>query len=109
VALPAATETNKASMRRFVDEALTRGVLDVETRPAASSPSRRRPVPVLFVAHFSDAHTTIGTLIAADGWVAFHLRHQSTHEGLGIAATGMRVDSQTMGFTRFSTGVVAET
>ena len=110
MALPAVTEANKANQRRFVDEALNRGILDVvdETRGELAEQAKARIRA--FRRAFPDVHTTIETLIAEDDWVAFHLRHQGTHEGefLGIAATGKRVEFRTMGFTRFSNGVVVE-
>jgi predicted ester cyclase len=110
MAQSAASEANKANLRRFVDEAFNRGILDVvdETRGEFAEQAKARIRA--FRRTFPDLHTTIETLIAEDDWVAFHLRHQGTHEGefLGVAATGKRVDFRTMGFNRFSNGVVVE-
>jgi predicted ester cyclase len=110
MALPATTEANKANERRFVDEAFNRGILDFvdETRGEFAEQTKARIRA--FRSAFPDLYTTIETLVAEDDWVAFHFRHQGTHEGefLGIAATGKRVDFRTMGFTRFSNGVVVE-
>ena len=110
MAQSAASEANKANLRRFVDEAFNRGILDVvdETRGEFAEQAKARIRA--FRRAFPDLHTTIETLVAEDDWVAFHLRHQGTHEGefLGVAATGKRVDFRTMGFNRFSNGVVVE-
>ncbi len=107
---PGAIEANKANIHRFVDEALNCGILDVvdETRGEFAEQSKVRIRA--WRRAFPDFHTTIENLIAEDDWVAFHLRHQGTHEGefLGVAATGRRVDFRSMVFNRFLNGVVVE-
>ena len=105
-----AIDANKANLRRFVDEALNRGILDVvdETRGEFAEQSKARIRA--WRRAFPDFYTTIENLIAEEDWVAFHLRHVGTHKGdfLGVAATGKRVDFRTMGFNRFSNGIVVE-
>jgi predicted ester cyclase len=105
-----ATEANKANIHRFVDEALNHGILDVvdETRGEFAEHSKARIRA--WRQAFPDFYTTIETLIAEDDWVAFHFRHVGTHEGefLGVSATGKRIDFRTMGFNRFSNGIVVE-
>ena len=105
-----AIEANKANIRRFVDEALNCGILDVvdETRGEFAEQSKLRIRA--WRRAFPDFHTTIENLIAEDDWVAFHLSHQGTHEGefLGVPATGKRVEFRSMVFNRFLNGVVVE-
>lgn len=101
---------NKANIYRFVDEALNRGSLDVvdETRGEFAEQSKAR-IQAWRLA-FPDFHTTIENVVAEGDWVAFHLRHQGTHEGefLGLAPTGRHVDFRSMVFNRFVDGVVVE-
>jgi predicted ester cyclase len=103
-------EANKANIRRYVDEALNRGILDVldETRGELAEHAKMK-VRAWRTA-FPDFHTTIETLVAEDDWVADHVRHQGTHEGEfeGVAPTGKRVDFRTMVFNRFADGIVVE-
>jgi predicted ester cyclase len=103
-------EANKANIRRYVDEALNRGILDVidEHLGEFAQPAKTR-VRAWRTA-FPDFHTTIETLVAEGDWVAYHVRHQGTHEGEfeGVAPTGKRVDFRTMVFNRFADGIVVE-
>ncbi|MGZ6616225.1 MAG: ester cyclase [Solirubrobacteraceae bacterium] len=49
-------------------------------RRAASSPNRPKVRIRAWRHAFPDFHTTIETMIADGDWVAFHLRHEGTHE-----------------------------
>ena len=106
----AQTEANKANIRRYVDEALNRGILDVidETRGELAEHAKMK-VRAWRTA-FPDFHTTIETLVAEDDWVAYHVRHQGAHQGEfeGVAPTGKRVECRTMVFNRFAAGIVVE-
>jgi len=80
--LPSAqVDANKANNRRYVDEALNSGILDVidETRGELAEHAKMK-VEAWRTA-FPDFHTTIETLVAEDDWVAYHVRHEGTHEG----------------------------
>jgi predicted ester cyclase len=72
---------NHANVYRFVDEALNRGILDVinETRGEFAEQSKARIRA--WRRAFPDFHATIETTIAEGDWVAFHLRHERTHQG----------------------------
>ena len=106
----AQVEANKANIRRYVDEALNRGILDVidETRGELAEHAKMK-VRAWRTA-FPDFHTTIETLVAEDDWVAYNVRHQGTHEGEfeDVPATGKRVEFRTMVFNRFAAGIVVE-
>ena len=106
----AQVEANKANIRRYVDEALNRGILDVidETRGELAEHAKMK-VRAWRTA-FPDFHTTIETLVAVDDWVAYHVRHQGTDQGEfeGVAPTGKRVECRTMVFNRFAAGIVVE-
>jgi predicted ester cyclase len=101
------TEANKANIRRYVDEALNRGILDVidETRGELAEHAKEKVVA--WRNAFPDFHTTIETLVAEDDWVAYNVRHQGTHEGEfeGVAPTGKHVEFRTMVFNRFADGM----
>ena len=103
-------EANKANIRRYVDEALNRGILDVidETRGELAEHAKMKVRE--WRTAFPDFHTTIETLVAEDDWVAYNVRHQGTHEGEfeGVAPTGKRVEFRTMVFNRFADGIVVE-
>jgi predicted ester cyclase len=106
----AETEANKANIRRYVDEALNRGILEVidETRGELAQHAKEKVVA--WRTAFPDFHTTIETLVAEDDWVAYNVLHEGTHEGEfeGVAPTGRRVAFRTMVFNRFADGVVVE-
>ena len=102
----AGIEANKANIYRLVDEALDRGILEVvdETRGEFAEQSKAR------IRAWRRAFPDFHTMIAEGDWVAFHLRHEGTHEGEfpGLAASGRRVDFRSMVFNRFSNGIVVE-
>jgi predicted ester cyclase len=104
------TEANKANIRRYVDEALNRGILDVidETRGELAEHAKMKVVA--WRTAFPDFHTTIETLVAEDDWVAYNVWHEGTHEGEfeGVAPTGKRVEFRTMVYNRFAHGIVVE-
>jgi len=103
-------ERNKASIHRFVDEAMNRGILDVvdETRGAFAEEGKARISA--YRAAFPDFFTTIEVLIAEGDWVAQRYVHTGTHLGefLGIAPTGRRVEFSSMIMNRFRDGVSVE-
>jgi predicted ester cyclase len=103
-------EENKANMRRFVDEAFNRGILDVvdETRGKFAEQSKERILA--YRAAFPDFHTTIELMVGEGDWLAVRLRHQGSHQGtfLGVPATGRRVDFCSMVLNRYEDGVVVE-
>ena len=104
------TEVNKANIRRYVDEALNRGILDVIDEHLGDFAEHAKMRVRAWRSAFPDFHTTIETLVAEDDWVAYHVRHQGTHEGEfeGVAPTGKRVDFRTMVFNRIADGIVVE-
>jgi predicted ester cyclase len=106
----AETEANKANIRRYVDEALNRGILDVIDETRGELTEHAKVKVQAWRTAFPDFHTTIETLVAEDDWVACHVRHQGTHQGEfeGVAPTGKRVDYRTVVFNRFADGIVVE-
>jgi predicted ester cyclase len=97
-------------VKRFVYNALDRGLLDVvdETRGVFAEQSKRRIIA--WRTAFPDFSTTIEQLIAEGDWVAFRLKHSGTHRGdfLGMAPTGRRVEFTSMVFNRVENGIVVE-
>ncbi|HEX8946166.1 MAG TPA: ester cyclase [Gemmatimonadaceae bacterium] len=97
-------------VKRFVYNALDRGLLDVvdETRGEFAEQSKRRIIA--WRTAFPDFTTSIEQLIAEGDWVAFRLKHSGTHKGefLGMAPTGRRVEFTSMVFNRVNNGVVVE-
>jgi predicted ester cyclase len=110
MACSAEIEANKASVHRFADEALNRGILGVVDQMLGEFAEQVKAMIGAWRAAFPGFHTTIETVVAEDDWVAFHLHHRGTHEGefLGVPPTGRHVDFRTMIFNRFADGIVVE-
>jgi len=106
----AQTEANKANIRRYVDEALNRGILDVIDETRGDLAEHAKDKVRAWRTAFPDFHTTIETLVAEDDWVAYNVLHEGTHEGEfeGVAPTGKHVEFRTMVFNRFADGIVVE-
>jgi predicted ester cyclase len=104
------TEANKANIRRYVDEALNRGILDTIDEHIGEFAEQAKMRVRAWRTAFPDFHSTIETLVAEDDWVAYNVRHEGTHEGEfeGVAPTGKRVEFRTMVFNRFADGIVVE-
>lgn len=76
--------SNKANIRRYVDEALNHadhGIFDVLDETRGELAGHAKMLVQAWRAAFPDFHTTIETLVAEDDWVAYHVRHGGTHKG----------------------------
>jgi predicted ester cyclase len=100
------SEENKALDRRFVEEVLNQGKLEVidELRSVDLEGSRQRIR--MFRAAFPDLHVTVETQVAEDDWVVTRCVFHGTHLGLlmGVAPTGKRVEFQVIAMNRYSGG-----
>ena len=117
-------EENKAIVRHYVEEACSRGNLEVidevfssdfayrDIEPAAglSRPdSYRRAIAALRVA-FPDFGVTFHDMVAEGDLVAYHVTWHGTHRGewRGIAPTGKRIAWQATCFRRVVDGKIVE-
>ena len=117
------TETNKAIVRRIIDEVLSAGNLELVDELFAPDhvtlslpPEMREGIDGMkkffhyFRQAFPDGQHTIHSQIAEGDQVATRVTASGTHQGLflGIPATGRQVQMDGVVFTRFSEGKVSE-
>lgn len=104
------SEQNKALDRRFVEEVLNRGNLDVinELRAVDVEAVRRRIQ--MFRTAFPDLHVTIENQVAEGDWVVSRCVFLGTHMGelMGRPATGKRVKFDVFAMNRYSNGISVE-
>jgi steroid delta-isomerase-like uncharacterized protein len=116
-------ERNKATYRRFVEEVINSGNIDVIPElfsPAYvdhSSPPGApggldgvRGIPALFRGGFPDLHFTIEHMIAEGDLVATHVTGKGTQDGpfMGLPPSGRKANWSSMGFFRVEDGRIAE-
>jgi predicted ester cyclase len=110
VSIAGPEETNKAGIRRFVDEALNRHNFEVvdQTRGEFAEGGKGRMRELL--ESFPDLRTEISTIIAEGDWVAHRMVHRGTHTGefRGVPPTGRSVEFQSIVMNRLVDGVVVE-
>jgi len=104
------TEDNKAADRRFIEEVLNRGNLQVI--------DELRTVDVEGVYHritglrtaFPDLHLTIETQVAEGDWAVMRLTYQGTHLGpfMGVPPTGKKVEFRAITMNRYADGKSVE-
>jgi predicted ester cyclase len=103
-------ERNKASIQRFVEEALNRGDLQVvdATRGEFAEGGKGRIQELR--SGFPDLTTTIHPIVAEGDWVVHRMVHVGTHLGSfrGIPPTGHRVEFTSIAMNRFHDGIVVE-
>ncbi len=104
------TEQNKALDRRFVEEVLNQGKLEIidELRTIDVGGTRQR-IQMLQRA-FPDLHVTIETQVADSDRVISRCVFRGTHLGdlMGLRSTGRRVEFQTIAMNRYSDGKSVE-
>ena len=107
---PAKDDQNKALDRRFVDEVLNAGHLEVidELRTVDTAVTHQRIR--MFRTAFPDLQVTVETQVAHDDWVVSRCVFRGTHLGdlMGIAPTGKKVEFQAIAMNRYSGGTSVE-
>jgi steroid delta-isomerase-like uncharacterized protein len=116
-------EHNKSIVRRLVEEAQSRGRLEVvdelmaddfvDHSPLPGLPPTREGVKMLFAglrAAFPDLHVTISEQIAEDDRVASRKTFRGTHQGdfLGVPASGRPVEFEVIDILTFDDGRISE-
>jgi predicted ester cyclase len=104
------TEENKARDRRFVEEVLNRGNLQVidELRTVDVEGLYHRVTMVRTA--FPDLHATIETQVAEGDWAVMRFIIQGTHLGpfMGVPPTGKQVAFATITMNRYVDGTSVE-
>ncbi len=117
------TSPNKATYRRFVEEVINEGNIDVveqifspdyvdHSRPpgAPEGLDGVRGIPKMFRGGFPDLHFTIEQMVEEGDLVATLVTGRGTHNGsfMGIEPTGKKARWASMGFFRVADGQIVE-
>ena len=117
------TEQNKALVRRFIEEVITRGNMSLvdemvafdyvgHPTPPGLPPGREgfKMTANMFHSAFSDMKTPIHDIIADGDKVAVNMTHSGTHTGefMGIAPTGKSISFEEICVLRIANGKIAE-
>lgn len=103
-------ERNKASIRRFVAEALNEGNLAIVTATRGQFAEGGKARIQELQSAFPDLVTVIHPILADGDWVAHRMVHRGTHRApfRGILPTGRHVEFTSMAMNCFQDGVVVE-
>lgn len=115
------TETNKAIVRRYLDQVLNEGrhdlaeeflADDIELHGSGLAPGLEvvKQWLTMFAAAFPDGHTTIEDMVAEENRVVARTAFNGTHEGKmqSIPATGKNVHIPGITIFRLDNGKIAE-
>ena len=105
-------EENKELVRRFADERMNNGNLDIHDEmlaPGLDTEAWKEWIRYLGAA-FGNIRYTILDMIAENDKVVLHWRFSATHQGdfLGVAATGKQVTIQGLALFRVMDSKIAE-
>jgi steroid delta-isomerase-like uncharacterized protein len=114
-------ETNKAAIRRYIEEAWNKGNVGIIDELMAPDYARHMTSGMLdregqkqrilgFRQAFPDIHLTVERMVAEGELVTFHLLMIGTHQGafMNVPATGKQVKTAAIDIARFENGKVAE-
>lgn len=116
-------EENKEVYRRFVEEVINQGNIDLvdelfspdyvdHNRPPGAPPGLAgvRMIPTMFRTAFPDVNFTIDQMIGEGDKVATYVTGRGTHQGpfAGVAPTGKHVSWASMGIFRVAGGKIVE-
>ena len=117
------TEQNKALVRRFIEEVITRGNMSLvdemvapdyvgHPTPPGLPPGREgfKMMNTMMFSAFSDAKTLTHDIIADDDKVAVNMTHVVTHTGefMGLPPTGKSISVGEICVLRIADGKIAE-
>jgi predicted ester cyclase len=104
------TEENKAADRRFVEEVLNQGNLQVIDELRADDPQGVRNRVTMVRTAFPDLHATIETQVAEGDWAVMRFIIRGTHLGpfMGVPPTGKKVAFATITMNRYADGTSVE-
>jgi steroid delta-isomerase-like uncharacterized protein len=106
------TEENKELVRRFADERMNHGNLDIHDEMLAPGLDIEEWKEWMRTVHaaFGNIQYTILDILAEDDKVVLHWQFSGIHQGdfLGVAATGKQVTIQGLAMLRLADGKIAE-
>ncbi len=104
------TEENKAADRRFVEEVLNQGHLEVIDELRKDDPLGARARITMLRTAFPDLHATIETQVAEGDWAVMRLTLRGTHLGpfMGVPPSGKQVAFAMMAMNRYADGTSVE-
>jgi predicted ester cyclase len=104
------TEQNKIADRRFVEEVLNQGHLEVIDELRKDEPEGARNRITMVRTAFPDLHVTIETQVAEGDWAVMRLTFQGTHLGpfMGVPPTGKQVAFESITMNRYADGTSVE-
>ncbi len=115
------TETNKATIRRYIEEAWNKGNVGIIDELMAPGYKRYLTGATLdregqkqrilgFRRAFPDIRLMVERMVAEGELVTFHLLMSGTHQGtfIGVPATGKRMKTAAIDIARFENGKVVE-
>jgi predicted ester cyclase len=103
-------ELNKAADRRYVEEVLNQGNMEVIDELRTDDVQGIRERVTRFRTAFPDLQVTIETQVAEGDWAVMRLIFHGTHLApfLGVAPTGKRVEFATIVMNRYAGGKSVE-
>jgi predicted ester cyclase len=103
-------ELNKAADRRYVEEVLNQGNMEVIDELRTDDVQGIRERVTRFRTAFPDLQVTIETQVAEGDWAVMRLIFHGTHLGpfLGVPPTGKRVEFATIVMNRYAGGKSVE-
>jgi len=106
----ATSEENKAADRRYVDEVLNQGHLEVIDELRTDDLEGVRGRVRMFRAAFPDLHVTVDGQVAEGDWAVMRLTFRGTHKGefMGVPPTGKSVEFATIVMNRYVDGKSVE-
>ncbi len=104
------SEQNKAADRRYVEEVLNQGNLEVIDELRTDDVEGVRNRVTRFRTAFPDLHVTIETQVAEGDWAVMRLTFRGTHLGpfMGVPPTGKKVAFATIVMNRYADGKSVE-
>jgi predicted ester cyclase len=103
-------EDNKAADRRYVEEVLNRGNLEVIDELRTDDVEGIYQRVTAFRMAFPDLQVTIETQVAEGDWAVMRLTYRGTHLGpfMGVPPTGKKVAFATIAMNRYAEGKSVE-
>jgi len=105
-----ASEQNKAADRRYVEEVLNQGHMEVIDELRMDDVEGIRTRVTMFRTAFPDLQVTMETQVAEGDWAVMRLIYHGTHLGtfMGVPPTGKKVAFATIAMNRYADGKSVE-
>jgi predicted ester cyclase len=103
-------ERNKLADRRYIEEVLNQGHLEVIDELRTDDLEGVRDRVTMFRTAFPDLHVTVETQVAERDWSVMRVTFRGTHLGpfMGVPPTGKKVEFATIAMNRYAGGKSVE-